>query len=166
MQLTYHAVALPAANRIGYQTASHTAYAGIPPPEPEPQVSLMKAICAAFPDRQEPAFCNHLGRLDCAPDGPGGRECGSAANVRAANSSCVDTFMGWTCECAIGYLAAVDAEGRQVCTDVDECQTAPCRGGSKRTVCHNLPGSFRRVSAASGHVSHVTIASHLVPRIS
>jgi Calcium-binding EGF domain len=106
---------------------------------------VLRAICAAFTDQQEPSFCNHLGYLDCAPDAAGGQACSSDANVAAANTSCADTFMGWQCHCALGYITVPGLDGGDLCVDVNECDMLPdaCAAqSSQRSACHNKEGSF------------------------
>lgn len=108
------------------------------------QTSVLKAVCAAFVDTQEPGFCNHLGNMDCLPDGPGSRECSSQEAADAHRSMCVDTFMGYKCGCNSGYMESVDAKGVVECIDINECKMSdPCGMSSgKRVACHNVPGTF------------------------
>jgi Calcium-binding EGF domain len=106
---------------------------------------VLRAICAAFHDHQEPAFCNHLGYLDCEPIAAGGQECSSDTNVAAANTTCVDTFMGWQCQCALGYITMPGADGKEHCMDINECEMLPdpcSQQSGQRSACHNVKGSF------------------------
>jgi hypothetical protein len=108
-----------------------------------PQEPVLRALCAAFHDHQEPAFCNHLGYLDCEPNAASGQECSSDANVAAANTTCVDTFMGWQCQCALGYITMPGA--KEHCMDINEYEMLPDPRGQQsgqRSACHNIKGSF------------------------
>jgi hypothetical protein len=120
------------------------------------QASILRAVCSAFVDTKEPAFCNHLGSLDCIPGSAGAHECASASNVAAHRTECVDTFMGYTCGCSPGYMEAEDANGAPQCLDINECKMSdPCGVGTgKRAACHNAPGTFWCVLLASSLETH------------
>lgn len=108
------------------------------------QVPVLKAVCAAFIDGQEPVFCNHMGSMDCISDGPGATECASNENNAQHRSHCIDTFMGYECACDQGYIMSVNAGGVKRCVDVNECAVGdPCGTSTgQRSACHNVDGSF------------------------
>lgn len=109
--------------------------------------AVMKSICAAHVDGAEPEACRNLGVAECAPGGVGDLECSSDYNVATKRTRCTETFMSYKCECDPGYVGYNLATG-PTCVDVNECKTSdPCAGQGPRTVCHNLPGSYRCQSA-------------------
>lgn len=107
------------------------------------QASVVKAICAAYPDHREPAFCRAAGAPDCTAGGAGTAQC--ARNAAMHRSRCLDTFMGFDCLCDVGYTATQNEVGEASCVDVNECVVAdPCDlANNPRSACHNTQGSFR-----------------------
>lgn len=84
--------------------------------------SLTRALCSAFPLGQEPTVCTEetVSENECKVGGEGWLQCNNGTNLVAGRTSCVNTFAGYSCECGLGYIRAVQ-NGTDMCVDINEC---------------------------------------------
>ena len=109
------------------------------------QASIFKAICSAFPDGTEPESCSQFGYGECSAGRIGSFACSNADSVITHRTRCVEKFMDFECACTEGYQESGDGV-TSLCVDINECeQSNVCSLRGPRSVCVNMPGSYRCV---------------------
>lgn len=110
---------------------------------------VMRAICSGFPLGSEPHTCNMewVSENECKAGDVGFAECHNSTNTLAGRTTCKNTFAGWECECAPGFMSVMQNNGSLECLDINECASTnivmsrpdcACR----RCACHNEFGGF------------------------
>ncbi|MEW5305678.1 MAG: hypothetical protein WDW36_008204 [Sanguina aurantia] len=116
------------------------------------KAGVMRALCSAFPKDHEPSVCNEkwVSEDECAVDGPGWDACMTSSHSSNATqrNHCVNTFLGYSCECAPGWMRGFNSDGQEVCSDVNECTEtgitiAQDACSCERCACINTIGSYR-----------------------
>ncbi|KAG2487035.1 hypothetical protein HYH03_014281 [Edaphochlamys debaryana] len=112
--------------------------------------SVMRGICAGFPDGGEPPICNQAWISDdeCLPGGVGYLACMSGDLAATGKTRCVNTFKGYSCECKDGMFKYTNPQtGEERCEDINEClaTNVPITNPAcacPRCACVNKVGSY------------------------
>ncbi|GIM13209.1 hypothetical protein Vretimale_16388 [Volvox reticuliferus] len=112
--------------------------------------TVLRALCAAFPDGHEPDVCNEswVSEDECqGPYGEGYIKCGVGKSN--GTTGCINTFRGYQCTCGSGFqIMSPDESSEEACKDINECavSTAPYRNQDcrcDRCACINTVGSYK-----------------------
>lgn len=109
---------------------------------------VMRAICSAFPENQEPQICNDetatYAENECESGKVGDQTCKANTDGK---TRCVNTFGSYYCDCGQGWVAR-QQDDQTICLDLNECKYLnPADLGAdcncERCACHNLKGGYR-----------------------